>query len=62
MSDKMLEQFFVMIGKHILHQTQHVDWRVGKILKPMLAPTCCNKLSFNLPVLMIGQLIDQAVR
>jgi len=42
-SNKVMKKFFVMKRQHILHQTQHVDWRVGKILKPVLTPTRCLK-------------------
>jgi len=45
MSNEVTKQLFVMKRKHVLYQTQNVNWRVGKILKPVLAPTRYNKSS-----------------
>ena len=38
-ADKVTQKLFVVKCKHILHHAQHVDGRVGKVLKPVLAPT-----------------------
>jgi len=42
MSNKVVKKFFVVEREHVLNQTEHVDWRVGKILKPVLTPTRWN--------------------
>jgi len=39
----MLKQLFIMMGQHILSQAQHIKRRVGKVLKPVLAPVHCKK-------------------
>lgn len=41
--NKMLKQLFIMMGQHILSQAQHIKRRVGKILKPVLAPVHCKR-------------------
>jgi len=43
MSYKVLKKFFVVKCEYVFDQTQHVDGRVGKILKPVLAPTRYDK-------------------
>ena len=40
----MLHYSLVMMYQQILNHTEYVYRRVGKELKPMLAPVCCRKL------------------
>ena len=40
----MLHYSLVMMYQQILNHTEYVYRRVGKELKPMLAPVCCKKL------------------
>jgi len=48
MSNKVVKKFFVVKCEDVLDKTQHVDGRVGKILKPVLAPTCYNIITNTL--------------
>lgn len=40
--DEMMQEVSVLMGQYILHHAQHVDGRVGEVLKPVLAPVAYN--------------------
>ncbi len=37
MLNEMLQKFFILMCQNIFNMTQNIYWRVGKVLKPVLA-------------------------
>ena len=39
----MVQQLGVVVGQAVLHHGQHVQGRVGEVVKPVPAPVCWRK-------------------
>ena len=57
----MLHYSLVMMYQQILNHTEYVHRRVGKVLKPMLAPVCCRKLIISEKKTMLINTVEALV-
>ena len=57
-ADKVTQEFLVMKCKHVFNQTQHVDWRVWKVLEPVLAPACYSQSTITIIIISLKSLLS----